>query len=62
MNKVDYNIYQDTYYYSIQKERFYHVTDDFPSIRKSQLDDHIFKVEYYISLNDLDNYVCEEDI
>lgn len=62
MNKVDYNIYQDTYYYSIQKERFYHVTDDFPSIRKSQLDDHVFKVEYYISLNDLDNYVCEEDI
>ncbi len=62
MNKVDYNIYQDTYYYSIQKEHFYHVTDDFPSIRKSQLDDHVFKVEYYISLNDLDNYVCEEDI
>lgn len=62
MNKVDYNIYQDTYYYSIQKERFYHVTDDFPSIRKSQLDDHVFKVEYYISLNDLDSYVCEEDI
>ncbi len=62
MNKVDYNIYQDTYYYSIQKECFYHVTDDFPSIRKSQLDNHVFKVEYYISLNDLDNYVCEEDI
>ena len=62
MNKVDYNIYQDTYFYSIQKERFYHVTDDFPSIRKSQLDGHVFKVEYYISLNDLDNYVCEEDI
>lgn len=62
MNKVDYNIYQDTYYYSIQKERFYHVTDGFPSIRKSQLDDHVFKVEYHISLNNLDNYVCEEDI
>lgn len=61
MNKVDYNLYQDSYFYSIQKEYFYHVTNEFPSIRKCQLDDHIFKVEYYISLHDLGIFSCEED-
>lgn len=50
MDKVDLNLYEDTHCYSIQKENLYRVDESFPSINKTNIDDRIFKVEYYVSL------------
>ena len=60
MDKVDLNLYEDTYFYSVQQEHLYRVDSNFPSINKSNIDNRIFKVEYYINLIGLEENEVKE--
>jgi len=60
MSRVDLSLYEDINHYSIQEEHLYYVKDDFPAIKKSNIDKDIFKVEYYLLINNLKRFEVDD--
>jgi len=53
--------YKAKYQFSVQKESVYQILDGFPAITSQNLPHAIFDVSYRLILNDISDYLIEED-